>query len=621
MAESGLDGPNRYQFDDLTVDTGKRLVLRDTSALEISGLTYDLLLAIIQAAPNIISHDDLVDKVWSGRPTSPETITQRAMMLRQALDDTADHPRYFEVVRGHGFRLIPEATSGAVRSSTAAQPTNKTVTIIAVVVAILVSVWAIRNNQQANLEVIGASIAVLPFVNMSAEPENEFFSDGIAEEILNVLARIPDLKVAARTSAFSYKGTKTNISRIAEELGVTHILEGSVRKSGNQVRVTAQLIKADDGFHMWSQNYDRELIDIFAIQDEIAESIASALKVSLRLASRPAGNLTGTNSIEAYEHYLQGISFWHERTLISLESASKEFEAAATLDPQFAKAWAGQALFWAVFNTYTHKTVAGAHDRARTAAMRALSLDPESVESMAVLGLVTKNSSVAFEYFDRAIELNPSSANTYHWYSVRLTGLGDSEASLAMARKAWTLDPRAPNNSLVLALRLSDLGYYREAEQITQELLRYAPEHLFGLRMMLVLKILSGECASARQYGDKLAELLNKEVNSTQVYMDLCQQDNPAVRAAAVKTVLTWPYSVFYDPAEPNLSTGADMITLLTELGELDAAWQLLEKHNTLAAIRTRTTENGISLRCDPRVQKLAERLGRLDPIKPVSCD
>ena len=473
----------------------------------------------------------------------------------------------------------------------------------------------------APAEVIGASIAVLPFVNMSADPENEFFSDGIAEEILNVLASISDLKVAARTSAFSYKGTKTKISRIAEELGVTHILEGSVRKSSNQVRVTAQLIKADDGFNVWSQTYDRELINIFAIQDEIAESIAAALKVSLRLESRPAGNLTGTHSIEAYEHYLKGISFWHERTLTSLESASKEFEAAATLDPQFAKAWAGQALFWTVFNAYTNKTVADAHDRARTAARRALSLDPESVESMAVLGLVTENNSVAFEYFDRAIELNPSSANTYHWYGVRLAWLGDLEASLAMARKSWSLDPRAPNNSLVLALRLSGLGYDREAEQITQELLRYAPEHLFGLRVMLVLKILRGECASARQYGDKLAELLNKKVNSTQVYMDLCQQDNPAVRAAAVKTVLTWPLSAFYDPAEPNLSGGSSTITLLTELGELDAAWQLLEKYNTLAGIRTRITENGISLQCDPRVQKLAERLGESDTIKPVSCD
>jgi len=465
------------------------------------------------------------------------------------------------------------------------------------------------------------SIVVLPFVNMSAEPENEFFSDGIAEEILNVLASIPELKVAARTSAFAYKGTNINISRIAEELGVSHILEGSVRKAGNQVRVTAQLIQASDGFHLWSASYDRELTNIFAIQDEIAESIAAALKVSLRLESRPAGNLTGTNSIEAYEHYLKGISFWHERTLISLEGASKEFEAAATLDPQFAKAWAGQALFWAVFNTYTNKTVADAHDRAGTAARRALSLDPESVESMAVLGLITKNPSVAFEYFDRAIELNPSSANTYHWYSVRLADLGDPEASLAMARKAWTLDPRAANNSYVLALGLSGLGYDREAEQITQELLRYAPEHLFGLRVMLVLKILSGECASARQYGDKLAELLNKKVNSTQVYMDLCQQDNPAVRAAAVKTVSSWPLFALHNPAEPNLSGGGSMITLLTELGELDAAWQLLEKYNTLAGIRTRITENGISLQCDPRVQKLAERLGESDAIKPVSCD
>ena len=165
------------------------------------------------------------------------------------------------------------------------------------------------------------SIAVLPFVNMSADAENEFFSDGISEEILNVLARIPDLKVAARTSAFAYKGSNSSISHIADELGVNHILEGSVRKSGNQVRVTAQLIKADDGFHLWSENYDRELTNIFVIQDEIAGSIADALKVSLELESGTAGNLTGTRSIEAYEHYLKGMSLWHLRTVASLRQS------------------------------------------------------------------------------------------------------------------------------------------------------------------------------------------------------------------------------------------------------------------------------------------------------------
>ncbi len=172
---------------------------------------------------------------------------------------------------------------------------------------------------------------MLPFVNMSTDAENEFFSDGIAEEILNVLASIPDLKVATRTSAFAYKGTNTNISRIAEELGVKHILEGSVRKSGNQVRVTAQLLKADDGFHLWSANYDRELTNIFAIQDEVAGSIADALKVSLKLTSGVAGNLTGTQSIEAYEHYLKGMSLWHVRTVPSLQQAIGEFEPALVL--------------------------------------------------------------------------------------------------------------------------------------------------------------------------------------------------------------------------------------------------------------------------------------------------
>ncbi len=471
------------------------------------------------------------------------------------------------------------------------------------------------------------SIAVLPFVNMSADADNEFFSDGIAEEILNVLASIPDLKVAARTSAFTYKGTNTNISRIAEELGVNHILEGSVRKSGNQVRVTAQLIKAADGFHLWSDNYDRELTNIFAIQDEIAGSIAAALKVSLKLASSAAGNLTGTNSIEAYEHYLKGMSLWHERTISSLQGAIQAFETAARLDPKFAKAWAGQALAWGVISGYADLSIKETAPKTVAAANRALSLDPGNVEAIAALGTNAKNElryadSVA--YFKKAMKLNPSFASAVQWYGGALGDMGDPQAALKMYRKAWSLDPRSRIIGLNLAWQLSGQGYSSEAERIARDVLVFAPDFPDGISMMMNLSILSGDCSGVRQYANKLINLLNKTASSPQVYMDLCQRREARLRASAISTLLAWPDYNFADPASPTLSYDYDLIDVLTELGELESAWKLIEGASEsayiLPFIRNRTTPNGVRLQCDPRVINATLEAGIPAAVRPVDC-
>ena len=472
------------------------------------------------------------------------------------------------------------------------------------------------------------SIAVLPFVNMSTDADNEFFSDGIAEEILNVLASIPDLKVAARTSAFAYKGTNTNISKIAEELGVNHILEGSVRKSGNQVRVTAQLIKADDGFHLWSDNYDRELTNIFAIQDEIAGSIADALKVSLALESGTAGNLTGTNSIEAYEHYLKGMSLWHERTAISLTAAITEFEKAADIDPQFAKAYAGQAISWGVIDGYKNLNSAETRPKTIAAANRALSLDPENVEAIAIQGIVARYElryEDSADFFERAMALNPSYASAYQWYAGNLAEMGDPEAGLAMYKKAWSLDPRSRIIGLNLAWALFDMNHAGEAEQIALEVLDFAPEFPDGLNLMLDLKIVEGDCAAAKSYGDKLAAALNKTVNSTPVYLDLCQQDDPAARKAAIETILSWSKLDFSNPEHPSLSYEFDMMSILIELDELEAVWTLLdqstEKTFLIPWLLSRRTPYGISFQCQQRFRGAVKQAGIPPSVHQVQCD
>ncbi len=233
------------------------------------------------------------------------------------------------------------------------------------------------------------SIAVLPFVNMSGDPANEYFSDGISEEILNVLARVPELSVAARTSSFQFKGEKRDVAQIATQLKVRMVLEGSVRKQADRVRITAQLIDAQTGFHLWSQTYDRELKDIFAIQDEIARAIGDELKVRVVGAGASGSSVSGTKNLKAHDLYLHGLTLWQVRRDNELWAARESFEQAIAADPGYAEAWGGLALCYSVIADYTVRiSAADAYARAREAAERALVLDPTLAEAYAALGNV-----------------------------------------------------------------------------------------------------------------------------------------------------------------------------------------------------------------------------------------
>jgi len=459
-----------------------------------------------------------------------------------------------------------------------------------------------------------ASIAVLPFVNMSTDAENEFFSDGISEEILNVLASIPDLKVAARTSAFAFKGSTTGIAEIAKTLGVNHVLEGSVRKAGNKVRITAQLIKADDGFHLWSANYDRELTDIFAIQDEIANAIADALKVTLDLESVAAGNLTGTMNIGAYERYLKGMSLWHLRTADSLTQSIEEFNRAIDLDPKFAKAYAGLSLAWGVIDGYVMMDSGTTLANAEAAANKALSLDANNVEALTGLAQVRSNQvryAEATELFMKAIGLNPSFATAHQWYGNMLSFMGTPEAGLVELQKAWSLDPRSRITGANLAMTLSFLNRHQEAIEKLKEVLEFAPDFPDGLEVLLHIEITVGDCAKVATYGNELASLLNKVTNTTQVYVDLCQRSEPEARNRAIEEMLAWPTLNFPEPDNPSLSYAVELVATMVELNEFDAALQLIEKNMDFDGtyiftnIRARQSKNAIAFLCDPRFQSL----------------
>ena len=285
------------------------------------------------------------------------------------------------------------------------------------------------------------SIAVLPFVNMSSDAENEYFSDGLSEELLNLLARIPELQVAARTSAFSFKGVDADITEIGDKLNVAHVLEGSVRKSGDQIRITAQLIKASDGYHLWSETWDRTLVDIFAIQDEIAAAVVDALKVEL-LGEVPHARVTDPR---AYELYLQSRAASNLFTREGLEQAAGLLTQALAIDPDYAEAWSALGVIQTNLTGQGHISPEVGFARARSSAERALKLDPENVRAITGLGWISMyydwDFQAAARYIGEARRIEPGNASVLNTTAVLNGVFGRRDAMISYYEEALTKDP------------------------------------------------------------------------------------------------------------------------------------------------------------------------------------
>jgi len=327
------------------------------------------------------------------------------------------------------------------------------------------------------------SIAVLPFKNMSADPEQEYFCDGMSEELINALTRIKDLHVVARTSAFSFKGKDIDIREIGKKLDVGKLLEGSVRKAGNKLRITAQLINVSDGYHLWSERYDRELDDVFAIQDEIALAIVDNLKVSLLGGEKAKVTKRHTKDLDVYNLYLKGRHFWRMRTGEGFKKAIECYQQALKIDPDYAPAYAGLADSFGLLGFYSFLPPEDAFSKCKEMATKALAIDkmlPEAHISLAMTnGFYERDWSLADTEFKHAIEINPNNAYAHYLYSLYLIGLGRLDEAHGHIQRALALDPLSPIiNTLVAVLLL----YKRQYEKAVEEFERVLELHpTFGL--------------------------------------------------------------------------------------------------------------------------------------------
>jgi len=321
---------------------------------------------------------------------------------------------------------------------------------------------------------------VLPFADMSPEKDQDYFTDGIAEEIINALSKIQALRVASRSSAFAFKGKNQDIREVGEKLGVNTVLEGSVRKSGNRLRITAQLINVVDGYHLWSDRYDRQLEDVFAVQDEIADAIVKALRVVLSEGEKRAIEQARPENVQAYEYYLRGRQFVHQYREKSLQFARRMFQRAIEVDPGFAKAYAGLADCSSMLFNWWDAVEANLH-QADSASKKALELAPELAEAHASRGFaltLSKRYAEAESEFETAIRLDPTLFEAYYFYARTCFEQGKLERAAELFEKAAEVRPEDFQALGLCSQVYSGLGRQAEADDARRRTVQRVEKHI-----------------------------------------------------------------------------------------------------------------------------------------------
>jgi serine/threonine-protein kinase len=543
-----------YEIGDLLVDLGRQSVTRSGSEIPFPRLSFDLLVTLAQAAPNFVSFDELTARVWPGLVIAPETISQRVKLVRDALGDEPHAPRYIAGVRGRGYRMVavvkplpehsqsetasPGVDAGSesassrryVRPAPVSAPVERrfdrfiigTVAVLAAGLAYVVvdRFWISKpvvsvqypaaSHDGATVSVVAFnppphSIAVLPFVNMSGDASQDYFADGLAEELLNDLARINELQVAARTSAFSFKGKDTDIGTIARKLNVGAVLEGSVRRSANTIRVTAQLNNATTGFHLWSQTYDRDSGDVLHLQTEIATAVAEALKVTLLGDVSARIELGGTRNPAAFDAYLRASKALQSRhTAKDIRVAIAAYTEAIRLDPDYGLAFAGRSSALSVNSgeMAPGPEMSKGYAAAEADARHAIALAPELGEAHAALALVMTWGNLDFararDEYERALALAPGNAQVLRQSGSFAASTGRFDAGIAAIRRAVVLDPLDRRGYSALAYALHAARRYRESATAYSEVMDLAPDFKdsYGLRGLALYEL--GDLDGAR---------------------------------------------------------------------------------------------------------------------------
>jgi adenylate cyclase len=455
------------------------------------------------------------------------------------------------------------------------------------------------------------SIAVLPFANMSSDPEQEFFSDGISEEIINMLAQVPGLKVAGRTSAFSFKGKNQDLRHIGEQLNVNHILEGSVRKSGSKIRITAQLIKVADGYHLWSEKYDRELEDIFDIQDEISLAILNAIKIKLFGGAKEAVLKKYTENAEAYQLYLQGRFYINKfASADGLNKAIEYFKAAIKIEPDYALAYAGIAHNYLSLWVFHYLPPEKCLPQMEEALQHSFQLDNKVAESHSTMGSIKMyyewDFAAATIEFKKAIELNPNFAEAHEQYATCMGVLGNYTEAIKHASIAFSMDPCSLLIIFHIAAVYGMAADYEKQLEYGSRLVELEP-NFFGGHYSIGRGLIG-----LKRYEEAVPEL---EIAVHQDYSSVTISRLGIVYGLMGEKVKAREVLEKMENLRSTQSVGDyDMGNVYVALGEFNKAFQYfekaIEKHEGLMVYIKSTLANFPEFERDPRTKYLLEKIG-----------
>jgi TolB-like protein/DNA-binding winged helix-turn-helix (wHTH) protein/Tfp pilus assembly protein PilF len=559
------------RIGDLRVDPALDEIQKDGVCIKIEPRTMRLLICLAEHAGQVVGVEELLDRVWKDVVVSPDSVYRAVASLRRAIGDDVKEPRYIANVMRRGYRLVapaslwtevvePRVGGAAARALDNAHEFGDALTLVprasraglwiriafatAVTLAAGAAVgvgylalhysWLAKHGSPPGHRLVAAanplekSVAVLPFLDMSEKKDEEFFADGMSEELIDRLAKVPELKVPARTSSFYFKGKQVPLADIAKALGVAHVLEGSIRKSGDTLRITAELIRVDSGYHVWSESFDRPMADVFKVQDDISGAVVKALKISLLEA--PPVKVPPTSSSAAYTLYLRAWFVELGGGTPDYDLARAYLEQALVLDPKFALGWARLAVVWVEDLDWHPSNPESVCPRAHAAIQEAIKLDPELSESFYVLGrianLCDKDYAAADAAYTKALALDPRNAHALTSYSIYAWERGRPEQALELAQEAVI---REPLNSWVyhaLGLAQSSTGHLEEAVASWRKAIELDPA-ASGHHALLTNALLAvGRPAEALEVIQAEPDELFREMNLFLVYDALGRKED-----------------------------------------------------------------------------------------------
>jgi TolB-like protein/Tfp pilus assembly protein PilF len=472
-----------YFFDTYALDPGTRELRRDTELIPLEPQVFDLLVFLIENRDRVVSKDDLFSSVWQGRIMSESTLTSRINAARKAIGDSGEQQSLIRTVARKGFRFVGNLRTGPATASAAAT----------------------RDAAQAEADRPALplpdrpAIAVLPFVNMSGDPEQEYFSDGISEDIITALSKLRWFFVIARNSSFTYKGKAVHLKQIADELGVRYVLEGSVRKGGDRVRITAQLNDVTTGGHLWAERFDRGIADVFEVQDEITEAIVAAIEPQLYAAENFRARRKPPDSMDAWDLVMRALSHYWRVTRQDNVVAQALLEKAISIDPNY-----GQAL-GVLATSYTFSAHMGWADpttamptaeRAAQAAIHGDSEDPWAHNALGHVNLFARRFDDSLAELELALRLNPNFALAQGYYSLSLSYNGRWQEADEAARRAIRLSPRDPFSAVYLGIAAYAQflgGRYDEAMQLSRDSIRQRSDFVGAHRVLTAAAGMAGQ--------------------------------------------------------------------------------------------------------------------------------